>query len=257
MTLKNKIFIFGLIILLLGLQNPSQAQDDLREEVRQNLSQLLPEAPILPDVQIHRKTHPERIVFTQVKLAGGQADVDAFAKASPHVANAQEIDKTAMALAEYNRIGNSFNMHNEKAPIVVHTSVIADEYSSLQNMIIFDEFDEKTYFQYGFYDHMVGIVPENVKRFSRLELKKPSADRFFRILNNNTKILAEFILLPTFSDNKEPLNINEENIWLMFTRVAEFRLWSTGEKPQLLWYHRAPWYEPEENIDIKDLYSRP
>ena len=125
-------------------------------------------------------------------------------------------------------------------------------------MIIFDEFDETSFFQFKAYGHHVGIVPENAQKYSKLQLSKIAAERFFRILNGSNEVTAEFILIPTFSDNKQPIAINNNNIWLMFARVGEFRIWSRGDdNPKLLWFHRAPWYSPQDNTNIQDLYSKP
>lgn len=250
MIIKNTLLFFVIAIFFFGKVH---AQDTLNI-IKPNL---LAEAEILPDVTKHKKTHSEKIIFTQIKLAKDKPDFDAFAKVSPSVANAQEIDKNAMALSEYNRISNSFNLHDPKSPIIVHTTIETDEYSSLQDMIIFDEFDETSFFQFKAYGYHVGIVPEEAQKYSKLALSKISAERFFRILNGKNEVTAEFILMPTFSDNKQPITINNNNIWLMFARVGEFRLWSRGDNPQLLWYHRAPWYSPQDNTNIQDLYSKP
>ena len=251
--IKNKIF---LTVVLLCFATAASAQDPLGS-LTLDKPELLAEASILPDVKIHTKTHPEKIVFTQIKLAKGKPDYDSFAKASPLVAKAQDIDKNAMALTEWNRISNSFNLHDEKAPIAVQTQIQADEYSSLQDMIIFDEFDKTSFFQFNAYGHHVGIVPEDMEKYSKLALSKLSAERFFRILGGSSSITAEFVLIPTYSDNKDPIVMNEKNIWLMFARVGEFRLWSQEENPQLLWYHRANWYAPQDNTNIQDLYAQP
>ncbi len=236
---------------------PALAQSSLQQELQATKPNLLPESSILPDVKMMKRTHPEKIVFTQVKLAGDRADIDSFAKASPRVAKAQDIDKTAMALAEYNRIGNAYNMHDEKGMVVVHTQLRADEYSSLQDMIVFDEFDETSFFQFQYYGYNVGIVPEDIQKFSNLALSKTSAERFFRILNSDKDITAEFILIPSYSDTQQPLMMNEKMLWLMSARVGEFRLWSNEADPQLLWFHRAPWYSPKSDTDIGNLYTKP
>ena len=51
---------------------------------------------------------------------------------------AQDIDKSAVLFSEYNRIGNSFNLHDQTAPIVVSIGVKIDEYISLQNLLVLD-----------------------------------------------------------------------------------------------------------------------
>ncbi len=217
----------------------------------------LPEAEFLPDVNMFRRSHPEKIIFSQIKLAGGEPDFDELAKASPFVHNAQEIDKSAMIFAEYNRIANNFSMHNETAPIVVKTRLAVDEYSSLQDMLVFDELDETAYFEFDYYGHSVGIVPEELSRFQHLALSKPSAERFFRITQNRRQVVAEFILIPSYADSKDPVLIGDKTYWLMAAKVAEFRLWNNDdpETAQLLWYHRAPWYSPKDDQQIDDLFN--
>jgi len=253
MIIKNTLLFLFITFIVTTSVN---AQDPL-SSLQIDKPELLAEVDILPDVKLQPKTHPEKIIFTQIKLAKDKPDYDRFAKASPNVANAQDIDKNAMALSEYNRISNSFNLHDEKAPLSVQTQVQADEYSSLQNMIIFDEFDKTSFFQFNAYGHHVGIVPEDMEKYSKLALSKLNAERFFRILGGNKNITAEFILVPTYSDNKDPIAMKGKNVWLMFARVGEFRLWSQDENPELLWYHRANWYAPQDNTNIQDLYAQP
>jgi len=219
----------------------------------------LAEADILPDVRLFDRTHPEKIIFSQLKLASQTPNLDQFAKASPFVQNAQEIDKSAMIFAEYNRIGNNFNLHDVTTPVIIHTRVAIDEYSSLQNMLVLDEFDETTFFQFGFYDHAVGLVPDQIKNFRQLSLSATSADRFFRKLSGQNHAMAEFVLIPFFADGNDPLDIDGTPYWLMAARIAEFRLWTSDnpEKAELLWFYRAPNYTPVDNEKINDLFLDP
>jgi hypothetical protein len=242
------------VVAFLAAINISYASDQ-QPQLTQGVK-ALPEAPILPDVRMFQRTHPEKIVFGQMKLAGTQPDIDSFAKASPFVINAQEIDKSAMIFSEYNRIGNSFNLHDPNAPIIVHTGVRIDEYSSLQNLIVLDEFDETSFFRFGYYGHNVGIVPQSIEAFRHLQLSKQSAERFFRVLGSDRNVMAEFIILPFYADAKEPLNIGGKDYMLMATRIAEFRLWTSDDpkEAQLLWFYRSPNYTPTDDEDINDLF---
>jgi hypothetical protein len=200
-----KIYLLNLILVFSFMHSTIATANDIMP---------LPEASILPDVKIHTKTHPEKIIFAHIKLSGNQPDIDKFSKLSPKVEAAQDIDKSPMIISEYNRMANSFNLLDEKSEIVVHTSLKPDEYSSLQDIIVFDEFDEKTFFQYVMYDYAVGIVPEDIMKFSKLSLSKSSADRFFKLVNSES-IVAEFILKPTFADANNPVAINNKSFFLM------------------------------------------
>jgi hypothetical protein len=254
MTLK---YIFSFLIFACFVSEQSYSQDGVITDVLPPVvMDILPESEILPDVKMQLKTHPEKIVFTQLKLSKTQPNVDGFAKISPFVQNAQDIDKSAMVLSEYNRIANTFNVHDEKAQIVVQAQLKTDEYSSLQNIIVFDELDDKTFFKFKMYGENVGIVPEDVRKYSKLQLSKARAERMFQTIGGAQEVVAEFILKPVYADRKEPFIMNEDKFWMMFARVAEFRLWSDQdpEKAQLLWFHRSDWYSPEDKSNIGGLF---
>ena len=264
MPIKIKIYfnLFITLVLILSalpayaqseMTSPAQTESDTLPRV---VKDVMPDKQILPDVSILSKTHPEKIVFSQFKLADETPNFDNFAKASPLVINAQNIDKSAMVLSEYNRISNNFNLHNEKQPIVVHTHLKVDQYSSLQNLIMFDELNKKTFFRFQMYDYKVGIVPENITDFSRLAFSKQKAETMFLEIGNDPDIFAEFVLTPIYSDRKEPFFRNDQPYWLMFARIAEFRLWTSDDpNSKLLWYYRAPWYSPNNLSEISGLFS--
>jgi hypothetical protein len=250
-------FYIILLALVIGFSSNVHSNDTLPPVQGLSNTQKISESSILPAVKQYRKTHPEKVIFTQIKLASDTVDVETFAKQSPFYQKAQDIDKSAVLFSEYNRIGNNFNLHDEKNPIIVHTRIRGDEYSSLQDLIVFDEFHDKTYFKFDMYGYNVGIVPEKIEKFSHLQLSKPRAEAFFEAISGSGEAIAEFVLIPTFADTKEPLKINDKDMWLMFARVAEFRLWNDSiDNKRLLWFYRAPWYSPEDNENIEDLFIK-
>jgi hypothetical protein len=123
---------------------------------------------------------------------------------------------------------------------------------------VFDELDDKTFFKFKMYDENVGIVPENIKKYSKLQLSKRLAERMFQGLGGSSNVVAEFILKQVYADRKEPFVMEETNFWMMFARVAEFRLWSDKdpEDAQLLWFNRSDWYSPEDNSNIGELFVK-
>lgn len=259
MLSKQRITLLALLGILVlsgqsALSQDSSASDGIAMAVPEvsEPKQAVPEAEILPDVRGLKKTHPEKVVFTHYKLAKSEPDFDHFAKISPLVEQAQEIDKSAMIIAEYNRIRNAFSLHDEKAPFVIHTTLLVDEYSSLQNLIAFDELNEKTYFHVPFYGEKIAIVPKNIADFGRIKMSKQRANAMFEALGTSKELNAEFILKPVFADRKEPFVHNEESFWLMLADIAEIRLWAGTE---LAWYYRADWYKPEDKQNLGNLYT--
>ena len=252
-------FVLSIAMIVFMVMSPVAFASDImpnENELAAPVMQALPEAGILPDVRMFEKTHPQKIIFSQMKLAQMQPDLDELAKASPFVVQAQEIDKSAMIFSEYNRIANSYNLHDPYALLSVHSVIPVDQYSSLQDILVFDEFDETTFFKFNYYGHNVAIVPQGIESFQFLRLSKPSAERFFRELKGSGKAVAEFLLMPFYSDSSKPIEINGVNYWLMAARIAEFRLWSSNdpEKATLLWFYRSPNYSPVDKKDINNLY---
>jgi hypothetical protein len=247
--------IFTIIVLLTPIFVNAQEPEQLPPVIQ---TSAMAEAVMLPDVKMKTRTHPEKIIFTHYKLSKSKPNIDAMARISPFVEKAQEIDKAAMVFSEYNRIGNSFNLHNEKKMLVVHTSLETDEYSSLQNLIVFNELDPKTFFQFKMYNDAIGIVPEDIQKFSRLALSKERAERMFTALKGSGSVTAEFILQPVYADRTEPFMMNDTSHWLMFARIAEFRLWSNNriDDAELLWFHRADWYSPRDTSNIGELFTQ-
>lgn len=255
------LHVLALTAFILFPLTPSQAQEpDLLPvavlQAEQQKHQPLPEAEILPDVKMLPKTNPETILFAHYKLSQSTPDMDSFAKMSPRVERAQEIDKSAMTISEYNRMTNRFNLLDPKKPIVIHSVLGLDEYSSLQNMLVFDELNDKTYFKFPVYGENIGIVPKDITKFNRLRISKASADKMFADLGGGHGILAEFILIPEYADRKTPFVHDETEYWLMLAQVAELRLWSkTGKEQKLAWYYRDPHYKPEDKNNLGGLYS--
>lgn len=261
--LQKQIILFLSFLVLALPAGSAQAQENDTLPPVTNGAVIPPQtaaiagAEILPDVKMHPKTNPERIIFAHYKLSKNTPDFDEFAKKSPLVKKAQDIDKQAMAFAEYNRMTNRFNLLDPKEPVSVHVLLDLDEYSSLQNIIAFDELNEKTYFKFPVYDENIAIVPKDIHRFNRIQMPKENANKMFADLRGSSKIMAEFILVPEYADRKEPFVFEDTSYWLMLAEIAEIRLWSdTGDEPKLAWYYRAADYTPTDKEGLGRLYSQ-
>ncbi len=255
------IIFLALLIFFYGSIAVAQTESILDEEmdylppVESSITPLKG-SDILYNVGLRQKTHPEHIIMTSYKLAAQQPDFDHFAKLSPVVAQASDIDKSIMILSEYNRLERNFNLSEPNEPIVIHTYLKTEQYSSLQDIMVFDEIDKKTIFKYKSYDENIALVPENIEKFHKIHLGKEQATHFFDNLNGADYVLAEFILVPKYSDRQEPFIFNDTSYWLMFNRVAELRLWSpNSDENKLLWYYKADWYQPNDSQDIDELFS--
>ena len=254
---KQKLFL--LLIGLLTVSSPIHAQqtEDMSDLLQAQQAKPMAEQDILPELKIHKKTNPEVVIFTHYKLAKSIPNIDEFAKLSPRVKKAQEIDKSAVTIAEYNRMNTRYNMLNAQNPIVVHTTLKLDEYSSLQDLIVFDELNDKTYFNYPVYNENVAIIPKNVSKFNRIKISKSNADHMFKTVGNSQSVLAEFVLLPEYADRKKPFTKDGVDHWLMLARIAEIRLWSPDTKnPKLLWAYRHPSYQPSDKQALGTLYTK-
>lgn len=256
MLQKQKLF-FMILAGLVIFNVPLQAQDQLPPvaNLEQDNMPPTPESAVLPDVPMLKKTNPEDIIFAHYKLSKTVPDIDNFAKLSPRVQKAQDIDKSAMTISEYNRMNNKYNLMNPKEPIIVHAILALDEYSSLQDIIVFDELNDKTYFKFPVYGENIAIVAKDISKFHTIAMSKARAEQMFEDLSGGTALLAEFVLTPEYADKKEPFTYEETDYWLMLATIGEIRLWSdTGENPKLAWYYRNPDYRPADKQALGDLF---
>jgi len=262
MHMEKRILIVSVFLTGFFLSAPILAQQSTADQSPGSLSgvsdtlkiQAMPEPAMLPDVQKLRKIHPEKILFTHYKLSQKTPDFEHFAKTSPVVEKAQEIDKAAMTYSEYNRIYNAFHLHDEKEPFVIHTKLGVNQYSSLQDLIVFDELHEKTYFRIAFYGEDIAIVPKDIVNFSHIKISKPRANNMFKALSGSKALQAEFLLKPVYADRREPFVHDDKSYWLMLAELAEIRLWASDE---LVWFYRSESYQPEDKSNLKDLYTEP
>ena len=244
-------------LMFVALTTLVHAQDTSNEMLQANQAKPMTEMELLPDLKISNKTNPEVVIFAQYKLAKAIPNIDEFAKSSPRVKKAQDIDKSAVTISEYNRMSNRYNLLNPKTPITVHTQLELDEYSSLQDLIVFDELNDKTYFNYPVYGENIAIVPKKIQRFNRINISKSNAEEMFKKLNGRQFVRAEFILLPEYADRKTPFTKDAIDHWLMLAQIAELRLWTPDDKnPKLLWFYRNPSYNPKDNKALGNLYAK-
>lgn len=255
-----------LTCFFIGLTSPAIAQIESEDQLppvqiaQETFVTPMKGEEVLPDIQRHPKSNPERVIFTQYKLAKTPAPIDQFAKLSPRVERAQDIDKSAMTISEYNRMTNRYNLMNAKEPVVVYTTLQVDEYSSLQNLIVFDELNDKTFFRYPVYNEYIAIVPKGIEKFGRIHISKPAADKMFKDLSGTKYLTAEFILTPEYADRKTPFSYEDNDYWLMLADIAEVRLWSriddkNDEENRLVWFYRNPNFKPKDKDGLGGLYS--
>lgn len=251
------ILIIALLMGTLSVRAHAQGTqnvDDILPPVINN--SFIEGSDILPDVTMRVKTHPENVLLGQYKLAKTVPDFDTMIKQSPIVLETQEMDRAAVALTEFNRLSNSYNLRDSEQEIVVHTRLLLDEYSSMQNAMIFDELDDQTFFRFEIYGENIGVVPKDIETFSRLRIAPSNAAAMMEELGTQRDVFAEFILIPEFADRTKPLDIDETSLWLMSAKIGEMRLWSSPvpESAQLLWYYKAPWYAPRNVTELDDLF---
>jgi len=237
--------LFALCLTAAGAVSPASAQDP---------KMTMGEGPTLLLKQ-YAPSHPEHMAIAFYKVAGLAPDYMAWAKESPFLRSAKNMDRDAIVSREDNRLRRAFAEFDMDAPLVVHTNINLDDYSTLQEMLEISEFTPKTFFSYSIYGENIAIIPKGITNFSKLQI---TADKMNEMLakSGGNKVKAELLLKPAVADAKEPFVYNHINYWLLLSEIAEIRFWSPKEeRPELLWSWRADWYQPKEDNRLLDLKS--
>jgi hypothetical protein len=202
-------------------------------------------------------THPERFLMAYYKLAGAEPDYMAWAKNTPFLKDIPPTDKTkrdTIINRESNRVRQSFTSWNMDEPLIVHTRVLLDDYSTIQEVLNISEFTDRTFFRFSMYGENLAVVPQDIAELGHIILTK---DQMEDVLKKAPKgqAVAEILLKPTKADTTQPFTDSGVNYYLMLAQIAEIRLWSDDENPNLLWMRRAEWYKPEASAALMRLKS--
>lgn len=203
---------------------------------------------------------PEQVGMIFHKMIGGEPDFRQWAMASPRVENAPVIDRNQTFISEYNRMKRAFRRFEPKDVITVHVELDITKYSDTQNLLILDQFNERTYFSYDVYGTRFGIIPKGIEQFHMMRLT-PIEMRGIRELSGAmSNIQAEILLIPTLADDSMPMSLNEMDHWLIMADIAEIRFWGkpgvVSPTGGLAYFYRAEGYVPEESDELMDLFGQ-
>lgn len=216
-----------------------------------------PSAPIqqLLMLQQYQPSHPEKILMAFHKISGIEADTLKWAKASPYLDKATEGDRDGIISREDNRLRRAYSEFDVNDPIIVHTRVNLDNYSTIQEVLRLKEFTAKTFFAYSLYGENVAIVPKDIANFNTIQINKAQMDEMLKKAGKG-QIKAELLLKPVVADPKTPFVQNGASYLLLLAEIGEIRFWSdNGAEPKLLWTYRADWFKPKQDRALMDLKS--
>lgn len=247
-----------LFVALFMLTSPAFAQESDSKPVVETTHAFTDHQPLLA---VNRRTaiFPEEVGMIFHKMADKTPDFRQWANSSPRVKTAQVIDRNAIFIKEYNRMKSAYRSFEPGQVIPVHVDIDIAAYSDIQNLLVLDAFNERTYFSYNVYGSHYGIIPANIEQFHHMRLT-PIEYRGIRELTGSVNtVKAEILLIPRLADSEKPMVLNDKDHWLIMADIAEIRFWgpkhSTLPTQGLGWFYRSPDYTPEENNELMDLFS--
>jgi|GEM_PF-2789442 len=198
-------------------------------------------------------SHPERIILAWYKGAGKKPEFEKWAALSPFLDNAKDSDIAPIISRETNRLLRAYAEFDDTAPLVVHTALKLDDYSTINNQLNFDEFSPKTFFAYSLYGENIAVVPRDIKNFSTIPLTKEKMDVLLAKARGSN-ITGELLLKPALADASAPFQHNGRDYMLLLTDIAEINFWTDRpDSPELLWTWRADWYQPKIDQTLLNL----
>jgi len=197
-------------------------------------------------------SHPEHVLLAFEKTAGLQPNFQTWAALSPYLEKANDADVPAIINRESNRLSRAYAEFDLSQPLVVHTTVHLDNYSTINGVLHLNEFTTATFFTYTIYGENVAIVPKDIASFGTLSIPKARMDEMLGKARGSN-VTAELLLKPTVADAKTPFEYNHKDYSLLLAEIAEIRLWAPGITPQLVWNYRADWYQPKIDQTLMNL----
>ena len=215
-----------------------------------------------PLLAVSRKipVFPEQVGMIYFKMTEQEPDFRAWAMASPRVATAKIVDRNQTFISEYNRMKKAFRTFQPEDIITVHVELDISQYSDIQNLLVLDQFNERTYFSYNVYGTYYGIIPNGIEKFNLLRLTPMELRGIRELTGVQNTLNAEIVLIPRIADNEKPMTLNDRDHWLIMADIAEIRFWGGKDHPGptggLGWFYRAEGYEPEENDELMNLFGQ-
>lgn len=244
-----RIFLVLLMLPALSLSSGAFAQDMPAAETKS-----VPSPPLLMLKQ-QTPAHPERVVLVFHKVAGLEPDFLSWARTSPFLQDTKDIDRDTIVSREDNRLRRAYSELDLSDPLVIHTKIHLDDYSTIQEILHLSEFTPKTFFSFSLYGENVAIVPKGIAQFGTLSIGKSEMDQMLEKAGSG-QVTAELFLKPVVADPKTPFMHNHTAYWLLLAEIGEIRFWSNKGQPDLLWMYRADWYKPKENSVLMDLKNQ-
>lgn len=198
-------------------------------------------------------SHPERVLLAFHKIAGQEPDFLKWAKLSPFLQKASANDQDAIVSREDNRLRQAWSTFDANQPLVVHTRIQFDDYSTLQEILNLSEFTPKTFFSYSLYNENIAIVPNGIAKFGKIHISKTQMEDMLKKAGGGA-VTAEILIKPVVADSKTPYMQDSIPYWLLLAEIAEIRFWNDRqEAPELLWMQRADWYKPKTDSNLLNL----
>ncbi len=200
-------------------------------------------------------SHPEKILIDYQKMADVEPDYVHLASISPFLRNTKPMDADAIKMREENRLRRVYAEADPKNDIiVVHTELPLNQYSTISETLLLPQFSSTTFFRFAAYDKNIALVPKDIDKFAKLEISKQKMNEIIGVTNGGA-VRAELFLRPIAADGREPLREGNVDYWLLMGEVAEIRFWSQTANPQVVWFYRAPWYKPQQDKKLLDLFA--
>lgn len=108
----------------------------------------------------------------------------------------------------------------------------------------------------------IGLVPNHIEDYLELSLNDEEFTRLMKQLGfgsggEERQAIMEIRLRPEAIDTAEPIAMDNIHVWLMLSDIASISLWNTANTQTMAWERHAPWYLPQGQKDLMDLYGGP
>ena len=109
-------------------------------------------------------------------------------------------------------------------------------------------------------DMWITLIPTNLEEMTTLTLDKDQYNQFMKLikgtsLSTGTEASLRITFLPTGANTKEPLRMNDFELWMLRAKILEVEVWDARNK-SMAWLIEAPGHKAQhKQSDIFNLYE--
>jgi hypothetical protein len=174
------------------------------------------------------------MLFEKFKHPGGDApDFEEWVRKSPDYDNAQLFERPGIVLKNSKELKATYDLMTATEPVVVMVKAHISSYSSTAKGFLVENFQARTFFDYGYLGKRYAVVPNGIEKYQWLKAVPEEVNEIMRESDNGHAANLVISLTPIQADPK-PMKLNGQEYYLIMGDISKIEMWSKDNK-RVVW----------------------